>query len=196
MEGYELKKNENYVENTTEWEKKNETVGSLNHSPGAEHGGDLDALGGGAFCGDLNHVEQVPGDRSLPDLPTYEGDVWEYYPGIKKRPKLNQDSLVNLVLNLKERVEKLENSTEEKDEFLQKKIAKADMEKMVIDAISNGNMEYGVSKGFVKSFLMNRYKLHWSAHYQKKLSIVLHGLIDKKLIMFDTTNQLFKVAQY
>ena len=221
MENYELKNNENSDQNDVE--KKTEkakttralneyeevaagyTMGSINdenHLVASYNAIGLDARPSGKdaisipIVGAHNHVEQVPGDRSLPDPHPYEGDVWEYYPGVKKRPKLNQDSLVNLVFNLKERVERLENASEEKDEVLQKKIAKGDMEKMVIEAISNGNTEYGVSKGFLKSFLMHRYKLHWSAHYQKKLSIDLHGLIDKKMILFDTANQLFKATQY
>ena len=116
----------------------------------------------------------------------------------KKNYKKEIGKLWKRVTNLEEQLNAMQNNNEKVercyDSYNSKAISRSQMATWIIEAIKQGNRDFGVSKSYLKKYLSEVNGMPNNAYYIRKLNTVLTLGIDEKRLMFDKVHSLYKLV--
>ena len=74
-------------------------------------------------------------------------------------------------------------------------ISNSQFETMILEAIGNGDHQYGVSKNWVKLYLRDKHSISWSTYYNKKLNNAFKSMKEKGMVIACDLSQLYSIPK-
>ena len=94
---------------------------------------------------------------------------------------------------LREKVQDLESQKSFPANGQNRGITKGELMNFIIEAINSCTTGIGCSKAYIKKYLCDRYEVPLSAHYGRKIGMLIHEGVMMKKIHFDPAHNLYKL---